>query len=64
MLTLDVAIATNKDGENFVVFPGQPQELVPPQPYDERLSWIQSSFSKFLERVEEIEMLRSTVVVN
>ncbi|MGH9548351.1 MAG: hypothetical protein ACRD3W_03210 [Terriglobales bacterium] len=63
-MTLDVAIETDRDGEPVVVFPGKREELIPPQPYDQRLEWIASSFNKFLGHVHEIERIRSAPVVN
>jgi hypothetical protein len=56
---LDLTIETDSDGRHVVVFPELHDELAAPSQYEDRLSWIQDSFSKFLVTVRDLDTLRS-----
>lgn len=64
MMTLDLAIETDKHGEHVVVFPGRREELIPPRDYDEKLHWIKRSFETFLSTVRDLEAVRRATTVN
>jgi len=56
---LELSFETDSEGRHSVVFSARQDELIPPRNYDERLSWIKASFSKFLLTVRDLEALRS-----
>jgi hypothetical protein len=56
---IDLTIETDGEGRNVIVFPALENELAAPDQYEDRLSWIQSSFSKFLDSVRDLDQLRS-----
>lgn len=56
-MNLDVTIATDKNGNHVVVFPGHRDELLPPEEHYAKMNWIRASFKSFLRRVRERELL-------
>lgn len=64
MPNLDLTIETDREGNHVVVFPGRREELMLPRFYDERLTWIQSSFARFFESVTDLESLRKSAHIN
>jgi hypothetical protein len=62
VLTLDVTIETNSDGENVVVFPARREDLNPPSEYEEKLEWIKLSMETFLHHLHEIDDVRRALL--
>jgi hypothetical protein len=63
VLTLDVTIETNNQGENVVVFPSCKDDFTAPNHYEEKLEWIKLSVETLLHHIQELEDIRKAIAV-